>query len=53
MEKKKSLIETKRDITEIEVLNIAIKEPKIEKNLQNKKIKKTIFVKNRLINFII
>jgi len=51
--KKKSLIETKRDITEIEVLNIAIKEPKIEKNLQNKKIKKTIFVKNRLINFII
>ena len=51
--KKRGLISIKNDANEQDVLNL-IKEKKIiEKYLKDKKILKTIYVKNRLINYIV
>ncbi|MDB9746802.1 leucine--tRNA ligase [Candidatus Pelagibacter sp.] len=51
--KKRSLISVRKEIKEEEVIN-QIKEKKlIDKYLNNKKIIKTIYVKDRLINYII
>ena len=51
--KKRALLKTKRDVDEKQVLSEIKSNPNIEKFLQNKKIIKTIFVSNRLINIIL
>ncbi len=51
--KKKGIIETKKDGDEETIMDLISKEDKINKNIKNKKIKKVVFVKNRLINILI
>ena len=51
--KKRGLIETKRDVSEKEVFDTIISDININKYLDNKKVKKKIFVQNKLINIII
>ncbi len=50
--KVREIIEVKFNISEEEVMNIAISNKKIKKWTQDKKIIKTIFVKNKLINIV-
>ena len=52
MEKKKS-IECDRDLSENDIINLINENENIRKLIDDKKIFKTIFVKNRIINFII
>jgi leucyl-tRNA synthetase len=51
--KKRGLIKTEKDISEINVLKNIEKEKNIMKFLSEKEIKKKIFIKNKLINIII
>ena len=51
--KKRGLITTKKDLPEKDALIQAKKIDNIKKNLKDKKIIKNIFVKNKVINFII
>ena len=51
--KKRGLISAKKDISEIDATKEAQKIDNVEKNLRNKKVIKKIFVKNKIINFII
>ncbi len=51
--KKKNLIKIDKEIDEEELLKKIYKDKKIVKYLDNLKIKKTIFIKNKLINLII
>ncbi len=51
--KKRNLIAVGRDITEKQLLNEIEESNLIEKYVKDKDIKKVIFVKNRLINYII
>ena len=51
--KKRGLIKTKKNISESQIFSIIQKEKNIYKYLNNQEIKKKIFVRNRLINFII
>ena len=51
--KKRGLIELKKDIEENELIEEIQKEKNIMKYIENKKIKKKIFIKNKIINFII
>ena len=51
--KKKNLIKIDREINEEDLLKKIYKDEKIVKYLDNLKIKKTIFIKNKLINLII
>ena len=51
--KKRGLITTKKDLPEKDALIEAKKNENIKKNLKDKKIIKNIFVKNKIINFII
>ena len=51
--KKRGLIETKRDISEEEVLDKIVSDINVKKYIENKKIKKKVFVQNKLINIII
>ena len=51
--KKRGLIETKRDVSEKEVFDTIISDININKYIEEKKIKKKIFVQNKLINIII
>ena len=51
--KKRGLIETNKDITEENLLIIIHEDEKLEKYLQQSKIKKKIYIKNKLINLII
>ena len=51
--KTKSIIEIKKDAEEKETIIITRKDPKINNSLENKKIIKTIFVKNKIINYLI
>ena len=51
--KKRGLITTKKDLSEKDALIEAKKIENIKKNLKDKKIVKNIFVKNKIINFII
>ena len=51
--KKKNLIKIDREIDEEDLLKKIYKDEKIVKYLDNLKIKKTIFIKNKLINLII
>jgi len=51
--KKRSILMVNRDIDENSILNKIRSDSKTKKLLQNQKIKKTIFVSNRLINIIL
>jgi leucyl-tRNA synthetase len=51
--KKRALIETKRDLDQIEVFKEINLDETVIKYLKNKKITKKIFIKNKLINIII
>ena len=51
--KKRVLISTQKDTSENEIINQIKKENLIDKYLNSGKLVKTIYVKNRLINYII
>ena len=51
--KKRGLIEAKRDICEVDLLELIFKNKNLEKYLVNKEVRKKIYVKNRLINIIV
>ena len=51
--KKRGLINLKKNSDEKELLNIINKDEKLFKYIKNEKIKKQIFIKNKIINFII
>ena len=47
------ILEVEKNINQNDVVEICKKNVKMSRNLANSKIKKTIFVKNKIINFII
>ena len=51
--KKKGIIETEKNVEEKTVMDLILKEGRMNKYIKNKKIKKIIFVKNRLINILV
>ncbi len=51
--KKKGTIRAPKDINEKTLMELLLKDDKIKKNLTEKKINKTFFVKNRLINILL
>ena len=51
--KKRGLLSTKKDVDEKEVVAKAKNIENIRKNLINKKVLKNVFVKNKVINFIV
>ena len=51
--KTREIIEVKKDLVEKEIINQCKKSDKINKFLSGKKIIKTIFVKNKIINYLI
>ena len=51
--KKRALLKVKRDLDENEILKEVKSNAETEKLLKNKKLQKTIFVSNRLINIIL
>ncbi len=51
--KKKGIIETEKNVEEKTVMDLILKEDRMNKYIKNKKIKKIIFVKNRLINILV
>ena len=51
--KKRALIETERELTEEKLLELISKDKNIRKYLENQKILKKIFIKNKLLNIII
>ena len=51
--KKRDLIKIDRDLKEDKIYDLIMKNEKIIKYLDNKKIKKKIYIKNRLINLIV
>ena len=50
---KKEVLFQQKNISEIDATKEAQKIDNVEKNLRNKKVIKKIFVKNKIINFII
>jgi len=51
--KTRDVINIKKDLTEIELNKLIKNFPKADKHLNNKKVIKTIFVKNKIINYIV
>ncbi|MDC1070215.1 leucine--tRNA ligase [Candidatus Pelagibacter sp.] len=51
--KKRGLIKAKLDLTEKDLMNLVDKDNNLTKYLSNKKIKKYIYIKNKLLNLII
>ncbi len=51
--KKRGLLNLKKDTDEVELLSLIKKHGTLNKYIENKEIKKKIFVKNKIINFII
>ena len=51
--KKRALIETRRDISEEELIKEIMINSNLKKYIENKNIKKRIFIKNKLLNIII
>ena len=51
--KKRGLIEVERDISETNFIELVKNDDKIKKYIENKPIKRKIFIKNKLINLII
>ena len=53
MEKKRGLIKTKPNISEDNLFEIIIKDEKLNKYLNNKDIKRKIYIKDKLLNVIL
>ena len=53
MEKKRGLIKTKKNISEIEILKKIENDLQLKKYIGDKKINKKIYVPNKIINIII
>ena len=51
--KKRGLIKAKLDLTEKDLMKLIDKDNNLTKYLSNKKIKKYIYIKNKLLNLII
>ena len=51
--KTRDILDIKKDLSEKELLEIVTKSIKIKKYTENKKILRTIFVKNKIVNYII
>ena len=51
--KKRGLIDTKRDVSEKDIMDKVMSDINLTKYMENKKIKKKVFVQNKLINIII
>jgi len=51
--KKRGLIDTKRDVSEKDIVDKVMSDINLTKYMENKKIKKKVFVQNKLINIII
>ena len=51
--KTRDIITIKIDLAEDEIYQIVLESSKTKKYIENKKIKKTIFIKNKIINYII
>ena len=51
--RKKGLIKEKTNITEQELIETISKDKLLNKHIENKKIKRRIFIKNKLINIIL
>ena len=51
--KTREILDIKKDLSEEEFLVVVLKSPKIKKYLENKKVLRTIFVKNKIVNYII
>ena len=51
--KTRDILEVEKDLSEESIIKIVIKSPKIKKYTENKKILRTIFVKNKIVNYII
>ena len=52
MEKKRGVIECKKNISENDIIIIIKEDEGLKKYFENKKIIKNIYVKNKIINFI-
>ena len=50
--KTRDIISIKKDMSEKEIHELIIENSKAKKYVENKKINKTIFVKNKIINYI-
>ena len=51
--KTRDVINIKKDLKEKDILKIVINDSKAKKYLENQKITKTIFVQNKIINYIV
>ncbi len=51
--KKRGVVQVEKEASEKTVMELVKKEDRISKNLENKKIRKIFFVKNRLINIVL
>ena len=51
--KKRDLLNVNKSLEEQEILNLVKTSKKVEKFLENKEIKKTIYIKDKLINLIV
>ena len=51
--KTRDIVSIKRDLSEEDVYKIIIKNSKAKKFIENKKILKTIFIKDKIVNYII
>ena len=51
--KTRDIVKIKKDLSEQEITKIISKDSKAKKYIENKKIIKTIFVKNKIINYIL
>ena len=49
----RDILSIKKDLTEKEITKKIITDSKAKKYVENKKVKKTIFVANKIINYII
>ena len=51
--KTRDILPIKKDLDEVEIKDLILKNSKAKKYIENKMIKKTIFVKNKIINYLI
>ena len=51
--KTKEIINVQKDLSEKDIIKEVMNSDKVKKNLLNKKIKRTIYVKNRIVNYLV
>ena len=51
--KTRDILTIKKDLAEKEIFELVLNKSKAKKYIENKKISKTIFVKNKIINYIV